>query len=194
MIPVEYLSYRALQGKISFEKISTPREFIVEVDETETRMVNSTTYTITTVDTGSTYYLVSNEHRPITDSRYLDYLDAPTVYLKGNHFNYEAPDGQILQMIEPIEITTEDVTDLVEASRAVIIDVVGERYFNGYFSSPVLWKDTWEPGIMYTVEYMYRCEARRWVQPYRTVSLVFNSDRRLVDQAGIPDKGFLQHK
>ncbi len=192
MIPVEYLSYRALEGELSFEEISTPREFIVGIDQTETRMVNSTAYTITAHDTGSTYYLVTSEHRPITDKRYSDILNASTVYIQGNFFNYLAPDGQVLKMIEHIEVTVEPIIDLVEASRAVIIDVVGERYFNGYFSSPVLWRDTWEPGRMYTVEYVYRCEAGRREQPYRTVSLVFNSDRRLVDQAGIPDKGSLK--
>src|SRR4030042_3720418 len=83
VIPVEYLSYRALEGILSYGKISTPREFIVGVDQTETRMVNSTIYTLSTRE-GSTYYLVTNEHKPITDNRYVDILNASTVYIKGN--------------------------------------------------------------------------------------------------------------
>lgn len=191
MIPVEYLSYKALEGTLSFDKISTPREFIVGVDQMETRMVNSTTYTIKTHDTGSTYYLVTSEHKPITDARYRNLLDAPTVHIQGNFFNYLAPDGRVLKMIEPIEITVEPILDLIEASSEVIMDIVGERYFNSYFSSPVLWKDDWEPGRMYTVEYVYWCDAKR-DQSYRTVYLVFNSDRKLVDQEGVLDESSLQ--
>lgn len=190
MIPVEYLSYRALEGKLSYGKISTPREFIVGVDQTETRMVNSTIYTLSTRE-GSTYYLVTNEHKPITDNRYVDILNASTVYIKGNSFDYLAPNGRVLKMIEPMDVTVQPVRDLVEASREVITAIVGERYFNSYFSNPILWKDEWEPDRMYTVEYKYRCDAMR-EQPYRTVSLVFNSDRMLVGQRGIPDEGSLQ--
>ena len=54
MIPVEYLSYRALEGTLSYGKVSTPREFIVGMDQMETWMVNSTTYTLRTRE-GSTY-------------------------------------------------------------------------------------------------------------------------------------------
>ena len=186
MIPVEYLSYKAIEGTLHYDKVPTPRQFISGTDYFETRIVNMTTYTLKTADTESVYYLVTNEHKPIVDNRYLDLLDFSTVYVYGNFFNYLAPDGNIMKMIEPIEISSNPVLDLVDASKNIIIDIVGEDYYASYFSSPVLWKDEWDPTRMYTVEYIYKCEAQR-DQSIRSVSLTFNSDRRLFDQTGIPD-------
>ena len=191
MIPVEYLSYRALEGTLHYDKVPTPRQFITRTDYFETRIVNMTTYTLKTADTESVYYLVTNEHKPIVDNRYLDLLNYSTVYVYGNFFNYLAPDGNIMKMIEPIEISTNPVLDLVDASKNIIIDVVGEDYYASYFSTPVLRKDEGDQTRMYTVEYIYKCEAQR-DQSIRTVSLTFNSDRELVDQRGVPDSRSLQ--
>jgi hypothetical protein len=191
MIPVEYLSYKAVEGIISYSKISTPRQQITATDSFGTIMVNSTTCILKTTDKKAIYYLVTGDDKPIVDNRYKEYLNYSTVYIYGNSFNYMSPDGSILKMIEPIEITAQPVTDLVDASEKIIKDVVGEDYFSDYFSSPVLWKDDWEKSRMYTVEYVYECEDQR-DQSIRTVSLTFDSDRKLVDQVGVPDSGSLQ--
>lgn len=180
----EYLTFRAVEGTLSFSKMATHREFPVGGGEIKILIVNSTGYALETGD--GAYYLVSNNYIPVTDIRYQEYLDAPTVYIHGNFFNYGAPDGSILRMINPLEISVEPMVDVVAVSGKIISDIVGEPYFGRYFSKPVVWADEYSSSRRYEVEYDYSGASKG---RYRRVILTFNEDKMLVDQEGIPDSG-----
>lgn len=188
-VPESYMTYKALTGRLVNSKITIMTEHYVGVGQKVQIPSNATALALTMLDTGWKFYFVTGDNKLIADNRYDDIMDS-TVYVQGNVYNLRVDDGRVLHMIEPIEVTVEPVTDLVETSETVIRSIVGDSYFDTYFSRPVLWKDDYYFARMYRVEYVYgepEVDDR-----YRSVALYYNSDRKLVDQGGIPDESSLQ--
>jgi len=186
-VPNNYQTYRAVEGKLSFDEVEMQREFYSGNGKT-VRIVKSTLYSL---DTGNeVYYLVDEGNKPLTDDRYNWLLDEPKVYMNGNFYRYSGPDGSINNMMYILELTNQPILDLGKRSEDILLDILGENYFRTYFSNPIIWVDESEPDNVYEVAYYYRegISSGR----YRDVVLNFNKDKMLVSQVGIPDRGSKQ--
>ena len=187
LINNEYFTYKSVSGRLSLDTVPFPRSTYGGEDKDSLQLFDFNCYVLHQTIEDENYIILSRNHKPTVDKLYEDYL-GETIIVQGNVALIDTGNGSVLRVIEPIEIHTEPSFDVVESSKNVIQEVLGERYFREHFSRPILWKDVYEPEPerIYQVEYYYQFDPEK-KPPVRNVEFIFNEEGKLVDQRGLPD-------
>lgn len=193
-IPEDYLVYAPLEGIISeadfpmiFPTIDrnyqggskkVPRISIVKVLTLET----------SDGDKRKPYYLVDCNDKPIlaVSGEYAELRGETNLWVFGHMFRYQGPDNKTYTMLNPVEINTEPVSDLVTLAEEVLVNDVGRIYFLKHFRSPILEKESFDDlEWKYIVSYKYKIKVGDYEKTI-PVLIYFDEGRKPVSTTGIP--------
>ena len=189
-IPDKYLVYVALEGALSEADFPMISRFYKSSNEKGTKIIFVKVLTLETSngDKGASYYLVDCNDKPVfaVSGKYTELTGKPHLWVFGHLFRYRGPDNNTYTMLNPVEIHTKPVSNLVMEAEEVLVKEVGRTYFQKYFSSPLLCREFFDDlEWKYFVSYSYNIK----VGDYRTTSQIyiyFNKDRKLISTKGVP--------
>lgn len=193
----DYLAYVSLEGTISeadFPMIfPTIKSTYQRGSEKVTWISVVKIYTLVTSngDRGEPYYLVDCGHRPVyaVSREYDELRDEPNLWVFGHMFRYRGPDNETYTMLDPIEIHTEPVSDLVALAEEVLVEEVGRIYFLRHFSDPQLNKEFFDDlDWKYIVSYKYKIKIGDY-EKTTSVYIYFDENREPISTEGIPLEG-----